>query len=80
VFALVLRQASWIALLGCAAGVGLAVLGSRIVEAQLFGLTRLEPWVYAASAAGLVAVVLAASVWPARSATRVDPVEVLRAE
>jgi ABC-type antimicrobial peptide transport system permease subunit len=80
VFGLVLRQAAWIAILGGAAGLGLGALGSRFVEAQLFGVRPLEPWVYAGSAAGLAAVVFLASVWPARQATRIQPVEALRAE
>jgi ABC-type antimicrobial peptide transport system permease subunit len=77
---LVLKQAAWIAVFGGAAGLGLAVFGSRLVETQLFGLTRLEPWVYATSAISLVAVVFAASARPARAATRIEPVEALRME
>jgi ABC-type antimicrobial peptide transport system permease subunit len=80
VFGLVLRQTLWIAFLGGATGLGLAFLGSRIVESQLFGLSRIEPWVYAASVISLMAVVFAAAVWPARVATRIQPVEALRAE
>ena len=78
--AVILKQAAWIAILGCAFGLGLAVTGSRLVESQLFGVSRLEPWVYVASAAGLVAVVLIASAWSARLATLTEPVEALREE
>jgi putative ABC transport system permease protein len=77
---LVARQAAWVAVAGGVVGLGLAALGSRLVEAHLFGLTRLEPWVYATSAAAMVAVVFAASFWPARAATKVEPVEALRAD
>ncbi len=80
ILAIVLKQAVWIAILGCASGLGLAVAGSRLVESQLFGLSRLQPWVYVASAAGLVGVVLIASAWPARAATLIEPVEALREE
>jgi predicted lysophospholipase L1 biosynthesis ABC-type transport system permease subunit len=80
VFGLVLRQASWIAVLGGLAGLGLAAFGSRVVEAQLYGVTRLDPRLYAASAVALAVVIFAASAWPARSATRIQPVEALRAE
>lgn len=77
---LVARQAAWVAVAGGIVGLSLAAVGSRLVEAHLFGLTRLEPWVYATSAAALVAVVFAASFWPARAATKVEPVEALRAD
>jgi predicted permease len=80
VVGLVLRQALLIAAIGGAIGLALAYFGTRVVEAQLFGLTRLEPWVYVASAASLGVVVLAASLWPARAATRIQPVEALRME
>jgi predicted permease len=80
IFALVIRQAMWIGALGTALGLGLAFLGSRLVEAQLYGLTRLDPAVYAVAAASLAAVVLLAGLWPARTATRIEPVEALRVE
>jgi predicted permease len=80
ILAIVLKQAAWIAILGCASGLGLAVAGSRLVESQLFGVSRFQPSVYVASAVGLVAVVLIASAWTARVATLVEPVEALREE
>jgi ABC-type antimicrobial peptide transport system permease subunit len=66
------------AIAGGAAGLGLAALGSRLVEAQLFGVTPLDPRIYLAAAIGLAAVVFLASVWPARTATRIQPVDALR--
>ena len=50
IFTLVIRQAAWIGALGTAVGIGLAFLGSRLVEAQLYGLTRLDPGVYVVAA------------------------------
>jgi ABC-type antimicrobial peptide transport system permease subunit len=51
-------------------------IGANFVEAQLFGVRAADPM----ALAGAVAVVAAAAYVPARQATRVDPIRVLRAE
>jgi ABC-type antimicrobial peptide transport system permease subunit len=80
VFGLVLRQAGWIGAIGTALGLGAGYFGSRLVESQLYGVTRTDPLVYAVSAAALAVVVLAAAVIPARTATRIQPMEALRTD
>jgi predicted lysophospholipase L1 biosynthesis ABC-type transport system permease subunit len=80
VAALVLRQGLRILAIGVPLGLIAAALASRFVQGQLFGVTPLEPWVYAAAALALSAVAIAACVVPARRAVNVDPVEVLRSE
>lgn len=80
VLSLVLRQSVWIAAFGTVGGLALAAFGSRLVESQLYGVGRLEPWVYLVSAGALGLVVLVASHWPARTATQIEPVEALRSE
>jgi ABC-type antimicrobial peptide transport system permease subunit len=80
IFALVLRQAAWIGFVGVIAGLTLASFGTRLIETMLFGVTRLDPWTYVLSAAVLVVIVFTAGVWPARSATRIQPVEALKVE
>jgi putative ABC transport system permease protein len=80
IFTIVLKQAMWIGALGTMLGTGLAFVGSRLVEAQLYGVTRVDPGVYLAATTSLAAVVLLAGLWPARIATRIEPVEALRLE
>ncbi len=80
IFALVLRHAGWIGAAGTMLGLAGAYLGSHLIESQLFGITRVEPLVYAAAAGALAITVLAATIWPARAATRIQPTEALRAD
>jgi ABC-type antimicrobial peptide transport system permease subunit len=80
VIGLVVRLAAWIAAIGGTAGLALAAFGSKLVETQLVGVGRFDLAIYAASVALLGAVILLACLIPAHRASRVDPVEVLRAE
>jgi hypothetical protein len=77
---LVLRQAAVVAAIGTVVGLGLGWMSGRAIESKLFGVTSHDPLIYAVSAGLLTVVVLAASLGPARAATRVNPVDVLRAE
>jgi putative ABC transport system permease protein len=65
-------------------GIGCGVLGSiaaaRSLASLVFGVTVTDPATLGASAALLILVTLLACYLPARSATRVDPLEALRAE
>jgi putative ABC transport system permease protein len=65
---------------GMAAGLLLAIALARFLSGQLFGVSPFDPLVYLSVAAVVVATALAASFLPARRATRVDPIEALRAE
>lgn len=80
VMGLVLRQGLAIAGIGLALGVGGALLLSRFVEAYLFQVTSLDTTTFVAVPVVLAAVAVAACVVPARRATRVDPITVLKAE
>jgi ABC-type antimicrobial peptide transport system permease subunit len=65
---------------GVVAGIAGAWASGRFVESLLFGVSRHDPGTYAAVAAVLVVTTIAAAYFPARSASRTDPVEALRCE
>ncbi len=77
---LVMRQGLVLTAAGLAAGLaigaGLAVLATRV----LYGISPSDPGNYLAAAALLATTALAATLLPARRATRVDPARALRAE
>jgi predicted permease len=63
-----------------ALGGAVAAGGSRLLGGFLFGVEPLDPATFAAAGLALGVVALAASYVPARRATRVDPVQALRAD
>jgi len=77
---LVARYVLVITSIGTVIGLGLAAVSSRVVKAMLFGVTPVDPAVYAVAVAVMTIVVIVAAAWPAIRATRVEPVDVLRAE
>ena len=78
--AAVVRRGLVLALAGGTVGlVGAAAMG-RLLRSQLYGLSALDTPTYVAGMLILLAVATAASWLPARRATRVDPMEVLRSE
>ena len=77
---LVLRQGMLQLGIGLFFGLGLAFLLARGLKIILFQVTALDPLVYGATVAVLVLAATAASLIPARRATRVDPMVALRYE
>jgi putative ABC transport system permease protein len=75
---MVVRDGMAPALVGLLMGLTCAFFGARILNAILFGVEPRDPAIYAATAAILFVVALAASIVPARRASRVDPVSTLR--
>ncbi len=69
-----------LALAGVAIGMGVAAALARAIRAQLFGVTPADPVTLVAAAAILIAVALVATLVPARRATRIDPMQAVRAE
>jgi putative ABC transport system permease protein len=68
------------ALGGVVAGVVLSVAALRPLQSLLYGVGSTDPYVLAGVSLLLMAVAAAASYWPARRASRVDPVVALRCE
>jgi putative ABC transport system permease protein len=77
---LVLGRALALAGVGVAIGAVAALALTRFMTMLLFDTEPTDPAVFAAVAAGLVLVAIAASLLPGRSAARVDPLVALRAE
>jgi ABC-type antimicrobial peptide transport system permease subunit len=75
---LVVREGGRLGLVGVALGVVLAIGATRALRSLLFGVSATEPIVFAAAAALLVVVAIAASWIPARAATRLDPLQAVR--
>jgi predicted permease len=80
VLRLVLRQGLAIAGAGVAAGLAMAFALNRVLGSLLFGVKPDDPLTLAGVAALIGAVALIACYLPAHSATRVDPMIVLREE
>ncbi len=77
---MVMRQVAWMVIVGVPLGVAAALLIGKFASALLFGLAATDPRAVAAAGIVLAIAVLGASYWPARRASRVDPVVALRAE
>jgi predicted permease len=77
---LVLGESLRLAAIGIPIGLAALAAGARLASSMLLGVTPLDPLAYALSAVGVIALALAAAWLPARRATRVDPMEALRAE
>jgi putative ABC transport system permease protein len=76
----VVGQSVALAGVGVALGLGLALALSRFIRGFLHGITPTDPLTYISVALGLFAVALLASLVPALTASRIDPMESLREE
>ncbi len=77
---LILRHGLFMTAIGIVTGIGAAVWLSRYLRTQLYGVSPLDPSVYAGVSALLVLVAIAACLIPMRRAMKVDPVVALRSE
>jgi putative ABC transport system permease protein len=74
---MVLREGLLLAVAGLGVGVAGAIALRKVVENEIYGVGALDSGVIGCVALLLTAVVLAASVFPARRAIQVDPMRVL---
>jgi ABC-type antimicrobial peptide transport system permease subunit len=76
----VVRQGLALALVGAAAGIGVALGVTRYLKSMLYDVHANDPFTIVAVVALLILVALAACFIPARRATKVDPMVALRCE
>lgn len=76
----IVREGLGLAAIGLALGLAGAFALTRFLSTQLFGVAPTDPATFAAVAALLAAVALAATLAPARRASLVDPIVTLRSE
>jgi putative ABC transport system permease protein len=78
VLKMVVTDGMKLAVVGLLLGIVGAALLSRYLESELYGIKATDPYTYAGVALGLGAVAAAACYFPARRATKVDPISALR--
>jgi predicted permease len=80
VLSLVLGKGAKLVLAGAAIGLAGAIAATRLVSTLLYGVSATDPMIFAGVSLLLAVVALFAIWWPARRATRVDPMVALRHE
>jgi putative ABC transport system permease protein len=80
VLRMIVNEGMKLALLGLLIGIVVAVIVTKYLESQLYGVRARDPLTFITVAAGLALVALAACYFPARRATKVDPLSALRYE
>jgi predicted lysophospholipase L1 biosynthesis ABC-type transport system permease subunit len=76
----VLGRALKLTIAGAAVGLAGTVATSRLFQSLLFEVSPIDPLAFVAAGALLIAVAALAAYVPARRATRIDPVQALRAD
>jgi ABC-type antimicrobial peptide transport system permease subunit len=77
---MVIRRGLWLAAIGVALGLGLAVAAGQALQAVLAGVSPTDPVVYAAAVTLAVLMTLVGSLLPTLYAVRVDPIAAIRTE
>ena len=80
VLGLVVRQGIWFGVAGMMGGLVMALASTKVLQTLLFGVSPRDGWAYASAGAAMLALSVLAALGPALTATRTNPVEVLRLE
>jgi predicted permease len=80
VLGMVLRECFWIAAIGAAIGIPLALVSGRLMSSMLYELASYDPLTLCVALAGVAGISLAAGFLPARRAASIDPMQALRSE
>ena len=80
IIGLIVRQGAVLVAGGVVVGLLAAAASTRVLESLLFGVTAADALTFAAAAVTLLAAALLACYLPARGATRINPMDALRAE
>ena len=77
---LILKRGLGLVVIGLVVGIGAALLGTRLLADQLFGVGQTDPITYLGASLVFLLVAILACVVPVGRALRVDPLVALRAE
>lgn len=80
VIGMVMREVVTLIAIGVGVGMPAALVLTRVVKSQLYGLEAHDPWTLGLATGGLAMVACAAGYVPALRASRVDPMKALRYE
>jgi len=80
ILSLVLKEGGMLAFIGLSLGLGGAYLVGRAMRSTLYGVGALDAFAFSAAAFVLLVAALLACYFPARRASRVDPLVALRHE
>jgi putative ABC transport system permease protein len=75
---LVVGQAVFVATVGVVTGLATAAGVTRVLEAQLFGIERIDALSFSATALIMLSAATIASILPATRAVQIDPARTLR--
>jgi putative ABC transport system permease protein len=78
--AMVMRELIWILGIGLAIGIPIALAATRVIESRLFGVRAKDLTILLSATLLLSLTAAAAAYWPARRASKVDPLNALRSD